>query len=137
MLIFISSWRWYYLVLFIATLLDENLVLVVAFLLLKLFKNRYLCFWKTSFVCEKSYSFHFYKCVGGFAYNNPLTLFWEDLCLLFFLFFLICFISTYISFLSISYLPFLSQYIPLRFRSSWRSNQETLKTKYSYVFKTN
>ena len=49
----ISSWRLYQLMVFIAKLWDENLILVMAFLLLKLKKFRYLSSLKSSFVCEK------------------------------------------------------------------------------------
>ena len=51
--ILISSWRLYHLVVFIAKLWDDNLILVIAFLLLKLCKFRYLSFLKSSFGCEK------------------------------------------------------------------------------------
>ena len=49
----ISSWRLYQLMVFIAKLWDENLILFMAFLLLKLKKFRYLSSLKSSFVCEK------------------------------------------------------------------------------------
>ena len=52
--IFISSWRLYHLVVFIAKLWDDNLILAMAFLLLKF---RYISFLKSSFVYEKSCSF--------------------------------------------------------------------------------
>ena len=68
--IFISSWRLYHFKVFIAKLWDDNLILVMAFRLLKLYKFRYLSFLKSSFVCEKSCSFHFYKCKGGFGSNS-------------------------------------------------------------------
>ena len=46
---FISSWRLYHLVAFIAKLWDDNLILVMAFLLLNLCKFRWLPFLKSSF----------------------------------------------------------------------------------------
>ena len=55
--IFISSWRLYHLVVFIAKLWDDNLILVMPFLLLKLCKFRYLSFLKSYFVCEKKLFF--------------------------------------------------------------------------------
>ena len=48
-----------HLVLFITKLWDGNLLLVIAFLLLRLFKFRYLCFLKTFFVYEKTLFFSF------------------------------------------------------------------------------
>ena len=45
-LIFISPWRLYHSVVFITKLPDETLVLVIAFLLIKLFKFRYYSFLK-------------------------------------------------------------------------------------------
>ena len=74
--IFISSWKLYHLVVFIAKLLDDNLILVIAFLLLNLCKLRYLSFLKSSFVCKKSCSFHFCKRKGGFGCCNTIITTW-------------------------------------------------------------
>ena len=67
--ILISSWRLYHLVMFVAKLWDENLILVMALLLLKLLEallfNEFFCLW------IKSYSFHFCECKGGFGYSSP------------------------------------------------------------------
>ena len=57
--ILISSWRLYHLVVFIAKLWDDNLILVMAFLLLKLCKFTYLSFLKSSLVFEKRFFFSF------------------------------------------------------------------------------
>ena len=88
-LIFISPWRLYHLAVFIAKLPDENLVLVIAFLLIKLFKFRHYSFLK-DFIWE------------GLD-TEVLSSFWGKLMFIF-IFFLINFIYCYISFLSISFL---------------------------------
>ena len=50
----------------------ENLVLVIAFLLLKFFKFRCFFFFKRLPVfVKKVFFFDFFKCVGGFGYSSP------------------------------------------------------------------
>ena len=98
--IFIFPWSLYNLVVFIAKLPDENLVLVVASLLLKLFKFRFYSFLK-DFLCLWKKLF-FLKYVGVWI-QKLLALFGGKLMFIF-RSFLINFISRYISFLSISFL---------------------------------
>ena len=57
--IFISSWRLYHLMAFIAKLWDNNLILVMTFLLLNLIKFRYCSLLKCSFACEEVILFIF------------------------------------------------------------------------------
>ena len=78
--VFISSSILYRLVVLLAKLWDDNFILVMVFLLLKLCKFRYLSFLKSSFVCEKSYSFHFWKCKGGLD-TKVFSSFLENFCL--------------------------------------------------------
>ena len=80
-MIFISSWRLYHFVLFIAKLWDDKPILFMGFLLLNFCNFRYLSLLKGFFIFEKSYSFCFYKYRGGFGWNSPQLFFGKNLCL--------------------------------------------------------
>ena len=71
-IIFVSSRRLNKLGVIVAKLwdADDNLILIMAFLLLKLFKFRCLSFLESSFVCEKKLFFSFLCLKGWFGYST-------------------------------------------------------------------
>ena len=72
---FIFSWRFYHLVVFIGKLRDNKRILVMAFVLLKLCKFRYLSFLKSSFVCEKKVIFFIFTTIPSFLWKNIILFF--------------------------------------------------------------
>ena len=65
----------------VAKSLDDNLILVMAFLLSKLCKFRYLSFLKISFVCEKKAIFFIFVSVKESLDKQFLAPFWKNICL--------------------------------------------------------